>query len=76
MPRTVLTRSATFPAARPVFADQVLVHDHVHTATAMLFPGITRTTDMKAAVAAGIFQYQCGYQDHYLASMQARLVVT
>ena len=39
-------------------------------------PGVTRTTDMKAAAAAGIFQYQCDYQDHYLAGMQARLVVT
>jgi hypothetical protein len=60
----------------PVFNNQVLIHDHTHTATTMLFPGITRTADMKAASAPGIFQYRCDYQDHYVAGMQARLVVT
>jgi Multicopper oxidase len=60
----------------PVFNNQVLLHDQMHTATTMLFPGITRTADMQAASAPGIFQYRCDYQDHYVAGMQARLVVT
>ena len=60
----------------PVFNNQVLVVDHVHTAATMLFPGVTRTADMVAASAPGIFQYRCDFQNQYKAGMQARLVVT
>jgi hypothetical protein len=60
----------------PVFNDQVLVVDHIHTAATMLFPGVTRTADMMAASAPGVFQYRCDYGDQSAAGMQARLVVT
>lgn len=54
---------------------QTLQYDHTHTASSMLFPAITRTTDM-TAVSPGIWQYSCDVQDHLIAGMRARLVVT
>lgn len=58
----------------PFFENQVLTYDKEHTATAMLFPAVTRTADMLAS-KPGIWQYRCDVQDHLLAGMRGRLVV-
>ena len=59
----------------PSLSVQVLTYDHTHTVTSMLFPAVTRTADM-VAVSPGTWPYQCDVQDHLVAGMHARLVVT
>lgn len=54
---------------------QVLTYDKAHTATTLLFPSVTRTAEMVGS-APGIWQYNCDVQDHLIAGMQARLIVT
>lgn len=39
----------------------MLTYDKEHTATAMLFPAVTRTADMLAS-KPGIWQYRCDVQ--------------